>query len=120
MTGRLTTHVLNTAQGCPASQVFIELWRHNREGGAYSLLKTVHTNADGRTDKPLLADEEMVVGLYELVFIVGEYFTAQMATSATPPFLDRIPVRFGIADANAHYHVPLLVSPWAYSTYRGS
>jgi len=120
MAGRLTTHVLNTAQGCPASQVRIELWRHNPEDGAYSLLKTVHTNADGRTDEPLLVDEEMVTGMYELVFSVGVYFAGQQGTSTTLPFLDRIPVRFGIADASTHYHVPLLVSPWAYSTYRGS
>ena len=120
MTGRLTTHILNTAQGCPASQVTIELRRHNPEDGEYSLLKTVHTNADGRTDEPLLVDEEMIVGMYELVFIVGEYFAVQMGTSTTLPFLDRIPVKFGIVDASTHYHVPLLVSPWAYSTYRGS
>ena len=120
MAGRLTTHVLNTAQGCPASQVTIELWCHNPKDGAYNLLKTVYTNADGRTNEPLLADEEMVVGMYELVFVVGKYFTEQMGTSTTLPFLDRIPVRFGIADASTHYHVPLLVSPWAYSTYRGS
>lgn len=120
MTGRLTTHVLNTAQGCPATKITIELWRHNPEDGAYRLLKTVHTNADGRTEEPLLADKEMVVGMYELVFIVGAYFAAQMGTSTPLPFLDRIPVRFGIADASTQYHVPLLVSPWAYSTYRGS
>ncbi len=120
MAGRLTTHVLNTAQGCPASHVQIELWRHKPKDGVYSLLKTVHTNADGRTDEPLLADEEMVAGMYELMFVVGKYFAAQMGTSTTLPFLDRIPIRFGIADASIHYHVPLLVSPWAYSTYRGS
>jgi len=119
MIGRLTTHVLDTARGCPASEVTIELWRRNPEEG-YSLLKTVSTNADGRTNEPLLANEEMVAGMYELVFIVGKYFAGQMGTSATLPFLDRIPVRFGIADATTHYHVPLLVSPWAYSTYRGS
>ncbi|GAC1391891.1 MAG: hydroxyisourate hydrolase [Ktedonobacteraceae bacterium] len=120
MAGRLTTHVLNTAQGCPAAQVTIEVWRRNAEDEGYSVLKTVHTNADGRTDDPLLAGEEMVAGMYELVFSVGEYFAAHMGTSTALPFLDRIPVRFGIADATVHYHVPLLVSPWAYSTYRGS
>ena len=120
MAGSLTTHVLDTAQGCPASQVTIELWRHNSKDEVYSLLKTVQTNTDGRTDEPLLTGEEMVASMYELVFVVGEYFTEHMGTSTTLPFLDRIPVRFGIADANTHYHVPLLVSPWAYSTYRGS
>ena len=120
MAGRLTTHVLNTAQGCPASQVTIELWRHSTEDGTSSLLKTVHTNTNGRTDEPLLTEKEMVVGMYELVFLVGKYFATHMGTSTTLPFLDRIPVRFGIADATVHYHVPLLVSPWAYSTYRGS
>ncbi len=120
MTGRLTTHVLDTARGCPASEVTIELRRCNPEDGDYRVLKTVSTNTDGRTVEPLLANEEMVAGLYELVFIVGKYFAGQVEISTAPPFLDRIPVRFGIADATAHYHVPLLVSPWAYSTYRGS
>lgn len=120
MAGRLTTHVLDTARGCPASEVTIELRRRNPEDGDYSLLKTVSTNADGRTDEPLLANEEMIAGMYELVFIVGKYFAGQVGISMALPFLDRIPVRFGIADATASYHVPLLVSPWAYSTYRGS
>ena len=119
MAGRLTTHVLDTARGCPASNVTIELWRCNLQGDEDRLLKTLSTNADGRTNEPLLADGELRVGMYELVFIVGTYFAAQ-TESNTLPFLDRIPVRFGISDANAHYHVPLLVSPWAYSTYRGS
>jgi 5-hydroxyisourate hydrolase len=80
----------------------------------------MHTNADGRTDEPLLANDEMTEGMYELVFVVGAYFASYQETSASIPFLDRIPVRFGLADATAHYHVPLLVSAWAYSTYRGS
>jgi 5-hydroxyisourate hydrolase len=120
MAGRLTTHVLDTAQGCPASDMTIELWRLDPTGKGHSLLKTVHTNADGRPDELLLGDDEFVVGIYELVFAVGEYFAAQRVTSSAIPFLDRVPVRFGIADPTAHYHVPLLVSPWAYSTYRGS
>jgi 5-hydroxyisourate hydrolase len=118
MAGRLTTHVLDTAQGCPAGGVAIELWRLD-PGGARELLKTVRTNADGRTDAPLLADD-LAVGAYELVFAVGAYFAGQPVATSAPPFLDRVPVRFTIADPRAHYHVPLLVSPWAYSTYRGS
>ncbi|HCI78477.1 MAG TPA: hydroxyisourate hydrolase [Ktedonobacter sp.] len=118
--GRLTTHVLDTAQGCPAPRVPIELWRCNQEGEQDILLKTVYTNSDGRTDEPLLADVELVAGIYQLVFSVGHYFAAETGTSSTCPFLDRIPVRFGIENPKAHYHVPLLVSPWAYSTYRGS
>ena len=120
MPGRLTTHVLDTAHGRPASNIAIELWRLDTEGKSRSLLKTLRTNTDGRTDVPLLAGEELNTGVYELVFTVGDYFAAQTVATSTPPFLDNVPVRFGIADVNAHYHVPLLVSPWAYSTYRGS
>ena len=119
MAGRLTTHVLDTARGRPAAGVAIELWRLEQEGGGRRLLRTVRTNADGRTDAPLLAGDEMTAGVYELVFAVGDYF-AEQREGADPPFLDRVPVRFGIADPTAHYHVPLLTSPWAYSTYRGS
>ena len=130
--GRLTTHVLDTAHGHPAAGLAIELWRIDKDGGGRRLLKEVRTNADGRTDAPLLNDDELEVGIYELVFAVGDYFAAHLtpappeaevkenAASLSPPFLDLVPVRFGIADPAAHYHVPLLVSPWAYSTYRGS
>jgi 5-hydroxyisourate hydrolase len=90
------------------------------ESKSQKLLKTLRTNADGRTDTPLLIGDELTTGVYELVFAVGEYFAAQAAATTTPPFLDTVPVRFGISDVNAHYHVPLLVSPWSYSTYRGS
>ncbi|HEX8035035.1 MAG TPA: hydroxyisourate hydrolase [Ktedonobacterales bacterium] len=120
MGGRLTTHVLDTAQGKPAANVLIEVWRCNDDGAPARRLKTVRTNTDGRTDALLLSDEEMRVGVYELVFAVGEYFGAQGVASTAPPFLDHVPIRFGIVDATAAYHVPLLVSPWAYSTYRGS
>src|SRR5689334_23072997 len=120
MTGSLTTHVLDTAQGRPAAGMAIELWALGAKSGERRLLKTVRTNDDGRTGTPLLADGEFAVGMYELLFLVGEYFGGQPVQTASPPFLDRVPVRFGIADAGAHYHVPLLVSPWAYSTYRGS
>lgn len=117
--GRLTTHVLDTARGCPAAGMAVELWRLDDDGGR-SLLKTVRTNADGRTSEPLLGDGALMVGSYELVFDVGAYFATSGIAQATPPFLGRVPVRFGIAEPQAHYHVPLLTSPWAYSTYRGS
>jgi 5-hydroxyisourate hydrolase len=120
MGGHLTTHVLDTAQGRPAANMIIELWRINPTGNERRLLKAVRTNADGRTDAPLLANDEMTVGVYELLFAVGEYFAAQAIATAAPSFLDLVPIRFGIADPTAHYHVPLLTSPWAYSTYRGS
>lgn len=119
----LTTHILDTAQGCPVAHLTIELWAIDRQSAVKTLLKTVTTNADGRTDAPLLDDTELAIGRYELVFWVGEYFTRTDSASPTapnPPFLDRIPVQFGIADATARYHIPLLVSPWSYSTYRGS
>jgi len=114
MPAKLSTHVLDIASGRPAREMQIELWSLN--GPQRQLLKTVRTNADGRTDAPLLGPEEMRPGEYELVFFVGDYFEKQ----SNPPFLDRVPVRFGIADATASYHVPLLCSPWSYSTYRGS
>jgi hydroxyisourate hydrolase len=114
MPGRLTTHVLDTARGVPAAGVLIEL----RSGA--TLLKTARTNPDGRTDEPLLAGEELQAGSYELVFHIGDYFAGSGLTSPGTPFLDEVPVRFGVSDAEAHYHVPLLASPWAYSTYRGS
>lgn len=126
MDGLLTTHVLDTAQGHPASHMRIELWRvepaseRGEDGETRTLLKTILTNADGRANEPLLAGEECVTGIYELVFLVGDYFAKQAIEMTEPPFLGRVPVRFGLADPAAHYHVPLLVSPWAYSTYRGS
>lgn len=105
----LTTHVLDTSRGCPAGGMAIEIWSIDPA----RLLRTVRTNEDGRVDSPLLSGSEMVAGTYELVFCVGDYFGEKK-------FLDRVPVRFTISDANAKYHIPLLVSPWAYSTYRGS
>ena len=114
--GRLTAHVLDTARGRPAGGLAVELSRLDGETGARTVLTAVRTNGDGRTDAPLLEGEELRAGIYELVFGVGDYF----GEAADPPFLDRVPIRFGIADAGAHYHVPLLASPWAYSTYRGS
>ena len=109
--GRLTTHVLDTANGRPGAGMKIEL--SVLEGQAWKHLKTVTTNKDGRADQPLLEGDAFRAGSYELLFHVGAYF-GQNA------FLDKVPVRFGIADASAHYHVPLLCSPWGYTTYRGS
>ena len=117
--GKLTTHVLDTAQGRPAAGMEIELWRLEASGER-TLLKGVHTNGDGRTDGPMLEGDEFAAGSYELVFMVGDYFAEQDVATSDPPFLDRVPVRFTIAGSTAHYHVPLLASPWAYSTYRGS
>jgi 5-hydroxyisourate hydrolase len=109
--GKLTTHVLDTARGKPGAGITIEL--HALEGASPRLIKAVKTNSDGRTDAPLLEGEQLRAGTYQLVFHVGAYFGGE-------GMLDQVPVRFRIADAAAHYHVPLLCSPWAYSTYRGS
>jgi 5-hydroxyisourate hydrolase len=117
--GRLTTHVLDTAAGKPAAGIAVELFRLSDEGSAHGVVRTI-TNADGRTDAPLLAGETFTTGAYELRFHVGPYFAAGGARTADPPFLDIVPIRFAIAEADGHYHVPLLVSPWSYSTYRGS
>jgi 5-hydroxyisourate hydrolase len=105
----LSTHVLDTMRGRPAAGMKIELWSRDRS----ELMKTVTTNNDGRTDGPLLSGDMMAVGNYELLFHVGEYFRERA-------FLDEVPVRFTISDPAAKYHVPLLVTPWSYSTYRGS
>lgn len=116
--GRLTTHVLDTATGRPAAGLKLELSRI--EGDKRTLLKTVATNSDGRCDAPLLQGAELAAGQYELLFHVGDYLRASGTELPDPPFLDLVPLRFGIADVAQHYHVPLLVSPYAYSTYRGS
>lgn len=115
----LTTHVLDTARGRPAAGVRVELSRLDPSSGERQEIKAVRTNRDGRTDEPLLTSDELSSGVYEIVFDVGEYFGGAPGIP-DPPFLDRVPVRFGVADPSAHYHVPLLVSPWSYSTYRGS
>lgn len=115
MPGFLTTHVLDIANGRPAANLAIELFRI--ENGERRLLKTTNTNDDGRTNEPLLKEGEFAVGVYEIVFHLGPYFED---TSDPPPFLDEVPIRFGVSDPEAHYHVPLLASPWSYSTYRGS
>ncbi|MBM3529484.1 MAG: hydroxyisourate hydrolase [Alphaproteobacteria bacterium] len=113
--GRLTTHVLDTSAGRPAAGVRVRL---RREGDG-TILAEATTNADGRLDRPLLEGEVFKAGCYELEFHVGDYFRARGAALADPPFLDVIPLRFAAAE-DAHYHVPLLVSPFGYSTYRGS
>ncbi|CAA9436198.1 MAG: 5-hydroxyisourate hydrolase [uncultured Rubrobacteraceae bacterium] len=115
----LTTHVLDTVHGRPAAGMRVELSRLDPSSGERQEIKAVHTNENGRTDAPLLTADELNSGVYELVFDVGEYFGGAPGIP-DPPFLDRVPVRFGVADTSAHYHVPLLVSPWSYSTYRGS
>jgi 5-hydroxyisourate hydrolase len=120
--GRLTTHVLDTAQGKPAAGVFVSLYwvEIADEVEGHEEVLSARTNADGRTDGPLLDGRGFRAGTYELLFFVGEYFAAQPVATAEPPFYDLITLRFTVADAAADYHVPLLVSPWAYSTYRGS
>jgi len=118
MIGCLSTHVLDVASGVPAAGVRIDLARI--EGGQRVELKTAFTNADGRTDLPMLGVGELDAGRYELTFHVADYFRSAGVPLATPAFLDTIPIRFAIADPDAGYHVPLLVSPWSYSTYRGS
>lgn len=116
---KLSTHVLDTAHGKPAAAMRLELYRV-KGSGELELIKRTTTNLDGRTDEPLLAEGDMLSGTYEIQFHVAEYFDSQSADMAKPPFLDLIPIRFAVADEAANYHVPLLVSPWAYSTYRGS
>src|SRR5205814_4062657 len=115
-TGRLSTHVLDTVSGRPAPGVKIVL--HEIGASARGLLKETITNADGRTDAPLIGGEPLRIGTYELSFHVGDYF--RHAGAADPPYLDVVPIRFSIAEPEAHYHVPLLATPWSYTTYRGS
>ncbi len=117
--GKLTTHVLDTAAGIPARGMRIDLHRIANDGSAV-LLTTHNTNADGRVSSPLLQGRKLRAGRYTLTFHVAAYFRANGFDLPAPAFLDDVVIRFGIADAGAHYHVPLLVSPWSYSTYRGS
>ena len=146
--GWLSTHVLDTANGCPAANMELILWRmempsktnklesgeqspsanaeqsssaHLRYQAGRQHLKTLRTNQDGRTDVHLIEEQDFRIGANEIDFVVGDYFSTRTPTLSTDhPFLDLVPIRFGIADASTHYHVPLLVSPWSYSTYRGS
>lgn len=116
--GKLSTHVLDVSQGKPAAGVAVELYAV--EGQGRTLVAEAVTNADGRCDAPLLQGTALSAGQYELVFAAGDYFAAQGVRMPQPRFLDRVIIAFGIADASQNYHVPLVVSPWAYSTYRGS
>ncbi len=117
MAGYLTTHVLDTARGCPAEGVRIDLIRI--EGETRRNIAEARTNADGRTDAPILPEEDFATGTYELVFHCGDYLTRSGAAPEEPRFLDVVPLRFGMSEAS-HYHVPLLLSPFGYTTYRGS
>ena len=117
--GRLTTHVLDTAAGRPAADLRIELWAVHVDGSR-DLKREAITNKDGRVEGALLSGAGFSVGTYELVFHAGDYLRAAGHSLTEPAFLDVVPIRFGIADASAHYHVPLLISPYGYSTYRGS
>lgn len=116
--GRLTTHVLDTMHGTPAAGMQVALYRTDASGA--TRLGRWQLNRDGRADGPLLEDDALKPGPYRLVFSVADYFRQRGARLPDPPFLGDVPIEFSIADASAHYHVPLLVSPWSYSTYRGS
>lgn len=116
--GKLSTHVLDVSVGKPGKGVALQLFAV--QGGQKTLLKSTRTNADGRCDVPLLEGADFVSGRYELVFAAGAYFRAQGHDLPEPNFLDEISIAFGVADASQNYHVPLVMSPWAYSTYRGS
>ena len=120
--GQLTTHVLDTASGKPAAGLKITLYlvKSGAKAGGLEKIKTVTTNSDGRCVAPLLADKKIKQGTYELHFHAGEYFKKSGVRLSKPAFLDLVPIRFGLADVDAHYHVPLLISPYGYSTYRGS
>ncbi len=116
--GRLTTHVLDTARGVPGSGIAVTLYRNLDEN--YALIRDAVTNADGRCDEPLLEGVAFAKGRYRLVFAMGAYFAKAGLTLPDPPFVDEVVIDFGIADATASYHIPLLASPWSWSTYRGS
>lgn len=116
--GYLTTHVLDTARGCPAEGMRILLYRVS--GNSHRKIAEAVTNADGRTDGPILPKAKFAAGTYELVFFAGDYLRATGQATEEILFLDEVPIRFGMSDENAHYHVPLLLSPYGMSTYRGS
>ena len=116
--GHLSTHVLDTAHGCPAAGMAVTLQR--QDGAAWTTLRELTLNDDGRAGGPLLDAGSMAAGRYRLLFQVAAYFRGRGVQLPEPPFIDVVPLDFGIADAQGHYHVPLLVSPWSYSTYRGS
>lgn len=116
--GKLSTHVLDTMHGTPAQGVAIDLYA--LDGDSRNHILQAHTNADGRCDQPLLQGASLRAGRYELVFHVGEYFSGKGVALPDPSFLDQVTINFGVADAEQNYHVPLVVTPWSYSTYRGS
>jgi 5-hydroxyisourate hydrolase len=116
--GKLSTHVLDTAQGKPGAGVKVELYAVNK--GQRTLIREDATNGDGRCATPLLEGEQLRAGQYELVFAAGDYFAAQGVALPSPRFIDRVTIAFGVADPGQNYHVPLVVTPWSYSTYRGS
>ena len=116
--GRLTTHVLDTALGLPGAGITVSVFRV--EDSERQLLRRVVTNQNGRCDEPLLEGDALTAGVYELMFNLAQYFAAGVHTLPNPPFVGDVVLRVGIADSSQHYHVPLLVSPWSYSTYRGS
>ncbi|GGX60331.1 5-hydroxyisourate hydrolase 2 [Tateyamaria omphalii] len=117
-TGYLTTHVLDTARGLPAAGIKIALYRVS--GNSHKKIAEAETNADGRTDGPILPQGKLKQGHYELIFFCNDYLDRHNLSTDTIKFLDQVPIRFGVADDDAHYHVPLLLSPYGYSTYRGS
>lgn len=116
--GRLTTHVLDTTHGLPGAEIKVELYKVNED--STEKLATVLTNSDGRTDAPILAGNDFRPGKYQLVFYVADYYRSKGVEMDAVPFLDDVVIRFGLDDPDAHYHVPLLVSPYSFSTYRGS
>ncbi|MBU9713910.1 hydroxyisourate hydrolase [Evansella tamaricis] len=118
--GRLTTHVLDTSIGRPAENMVIELWKYRSISQTHVKVLECETNKDGRVDHPLLDGEKMKIGQYELLFHVADYFESRGVLQDELPFLNVVPVRFTISDRSAHYHVPLLIAPGGYSTYRGS
>jgi 2-oxo-4-hydroxy-4-carboxy-5-ureidoimidazoline decarboxylase len=117
--GRLSTHVLDTHSGRPAAGIAVELMELSEFGEARVVTRTV-TNDDGRTDQPLIGGQPVPIGRYQLTFSVGAYFAERQVPMSDPPFLDQIPLRFSVSDPEGHLHVPLLVTPWSYATYRGS
>lgn len=119
MTGKITTHVLDLSIGKPASGIGVELWQVEQEN-RFEFLQKNYTNEDGRLSLPLLEGASMKKGIYEIRFFVGEYYRNHEGKDESPPFLDCVPIRFGISEPGSHYHVPLLISPGGYSTYRGS
>lgn len=122
MSGRITTHVLDMSQGKPAAGMHIQLWLLSENNEPHILMKDVYTNEDGRLDRPLLEQEDIHSGLYQLLFSVADYYRERKSVTfdESQLFLDEVPIRFRITDPSAHYHVPLLIAPGGYSTYRGS